>query len=91
MKSTGEAKLIFIENLEYKFLELMGLDFDISDEETIRQNISFRFNSLNVKTSLTEKKLKDIFGMIKLKNPSLLMQLQKRGEKSVMGHSQFSK
>ena len=92
MKNTGEAKLIFIENLEYKFLELLGLEFDISDEETIRQNISFRFNSLKVKTSLTEGKLKNIFSMIKLKNPSLLLQLQKKGnEKSTMSHSQFFK
>jgi len=41
--------LDFIENLEYKFIELFNLDFMASTEEIIRHNITYRYNLLKVK------------------------------------------
>lgn len=77
MQRDGQARLDFIQNMEYKFLELLTLDFVTSSEETIRQNITYRYSLLKAKSSILTGRLKDISSILKLKNPSLLLQLQK--------------
>ena len=77
MQRDGQAKLDFIQNMEYKFLELLSLDFMSAAEDIIRQNISFRYSLLKAKAQIMQNRLKDISGILKLKNPSLLLQLQK--------------
>ena len=62
---------------EYKQIELISFDFEASSEEDIRQYITFRYGSLKSKLSLMESRLLDINELLKLKNPSLLLQLQK--------------
>ncbi|CAD8176502.1 unnamed protein product [Paramecium pentaurelia] len=77
MQQDGSAKLDFIENLEYKFMEMLTLEFSCATEETIRQNVSFRYNFMKAKLQFVQNKLNDITSLIKLKNPSLLAQLNK--------------
>ena len=77
MQRDGQAHLDFIQNLEYKFLDLLSLDFMASNEEIIRQNITFRYNTLKARLIFMQNRLKDVSAIIKLKNPSLLLQLQK--------------
>ena len=77
MQRDGQAHLDFIQNLEYKFLDLISLDFVASNEEIIRQNITFRYNTLKARLIFMQNRLKEISAIIKLKNPSLLLQLQK--------------
>ena len=77
MQKSGEAKLEFIQNMEYKFMELMECNFQLCSEEAIRQMISFRYNSMKSKVALLQARLQDVSNMVKIKNPSLLMQLQK--------------
>ena len=48
MKSNGQARLDFIQNMEYKFVELLSVDFERSNEALIQRNISYRYNSLKV-------------------------------------------
>jgi hypothetical protein len=36
MQRDGQARLDFIENLEYKFLEMLTLDFIAAPEEIVR-------------------------------------------------------
>ena len=50
MNKDGTAKLDFIQNIEYKFIELLSCDFEASKEEVVRQNITYRYNSLKSKT-----------------------------------------
>lgn len=45
MQRGGRAHLDFIQNMEYKFVELLSTAFIASDEETVRQNITFRHSS----------------------------------------------
>jgi len=73
MQRDGQAHLDFIQNLEYKFLDLITLDFVASNEEIIRQNITFRYNTLKARLIFMQNRLKDISAIIKLKNPSLLL------------------
>lgn len=77
MGNDGTAKLDFIQNMEYKFLELLSLDFHASSEEIVRQNISFRYSVLKAKDQILQNRLKDISSIIKIKNPTLLTQLQR--------------
>ena len=77
MQRDGQARLDFIQNMEFKFLELLSLDFLATPEELIRQNISFRYSFLKAQAQVLQNKLKDVSSMLKVKNPSLLLKLQK--------------
>ena len=73
MNRDGTAKLDFIQNIEYKFIELLSADFMASSEEIVRQSITFRYNSVKSKVALMEARLKDVNNLVKVKNPSLLL------------------
>lgn len=75
MNRDGSAKLDFIQNIEYKFIELLSADFMASNEEIVRQSITFRYNSAKSKVALMEARLQDVNNLVKVKNPSLLLQL----------------
>jgi hypothetical protein len=63
--------------MEYKFVELLSCTFVASDDETVRQSITFRYNSVKSRLALMQARLQDINALVKIKNPSLLLQLQR--------------
>ena len=77
MQKEGTARLDFIQNIEYKFIELLSLDFLNSPDETVRKQISFRYNALKSKLTLMQDRITTINNIVKIKNPSLLLQIQK--------------
>lgn len=77
MQRDGNARLDFIQNIEYKFIELLSCDFVSSGEDTVRQQITYRYNSVKSKLALVQARLQDISALVKVKNPSLLLQMQK--------------
>jgi hypothetical protein len=77
MQKDGSARLDFIQNIEYKFIELLSLDFANSPDDVVRRQIAYRYNSLKTKLSLQQDRINSINNLIKLKNPSLLLQIQK--------------
>ena len=77
MLSDSEARLDFIQNMEYKFVELMYCVCVRSPEETVQQHITFRYNSMKQRLSIMQSRLQEINNLVKIKNPSLLLQLQK--------------
>jgi hypothetical protein len=77
MDHQGMAKLDFIQNIEYKFIELLSCQFLASSEEIVRTSITYRYNAVKSKVQLMEARLKDVNNLVKVKNPSLLLQLQK--------------
>ena len=77
MQKDGTARLDFIQNIEYKFIELLSLDFLNSQDDVIRRHIAYRYNSLKTKLSLMQDRINSISNLVKLKNPSLLLQIQK--------------
>ena len=82
MHRDGRARLDFIQNIEYKFIELLSLDFVASSEECVRQQITYRYNSVKSKLAILQARLQDISALVKVKNPSLLLQLQRNPKKS---------
>ena len=87
MNKDGKGKLDFIQNMEYKFIELLTVNFDCSNEEIVKQHITYRYNALKSKLSILQGRLQDINSIIKIKNPSLLLQIQKNSNSSIMQKS----
>eukprot|EP00831_Metopus_contortus_P039667 TRINITY_DN31080_c0_g1_i2.p1 TRINITY_DN31080_c0_g1~~TRINITY_DN31080_c0_g1_i2.p1 ORF type:complete len:191 (-),score=22.92 TRINITY_DN31080_c0_g1_i2:32-604(-) len=83
MQKDGGARLDFIQNMEYKFIELLSCIFLASTEEVVRQHITFRYNAVKAKLALMQARLQDINTLVKIKNPSLLLQLQKHPQGSL--------
>ena len=69
--------LDFIQNIEYKFIELLSIDFVNSPDDTVRKQIAYRYNALRSKLELMQNRIANINNIVKLKNPSLLLQIQK--------------
>lgn len=77
MNRDGQARLDFIQNVSFKFIELLSVMFGRSSDDTIRQQIAFRYNTQKSKVAVLQARLQDIVNLVKVKNPSLLLQLQK--------------
>ena len=77
MQRGGRGHLDFIQNMEYKFVELLSVAFVAADDESVRQSITFRYNSVKSRLALMQARLQDINALVKVKNPSLLLQLQR--------------
>ena len=77
MHRDGSAHLDFIQNIEYKFIELLSLDFVATSEEAVRQQLTYRYNAMKSKMAIMQARLQDITTLVKVKNPSLLLQIQK--------------
>jgi hypothetical protein len=73
----GSAKLEFIQNMEYKFVELLTCPCVRLPEELVQRHITYRYNSLKLRLAQTTGRLADLTNLVKLKNPSLLLQLNK--------------
>jgi len=76
-QSPSGGRLDFIQNMEYKFVELLSCKFQQSADSFIRQQISFRYNAMKSRLALMQSRLQEVNTVIKVKNPSLLHQLQK--------------
>jgi hypothetical protein len=83
INKNGTARIDFIQNMEYKFVELLSTDFIQSPQELTRQHIMFRFLNLKMRYSALHARLLEVEQAVKLKNPSLLLQIQKTPSASV--------
>ena len=77
MHQDGSARLDFIQNMEYKFVELLSCKFVASTDDAVKQHITFRYNAVKSKLALMQARLADVNALVKVKNPSLLLQLQR--------------
>ena len=79
MTTDGGGRLDFVQNMEYKFVELLSLNFRASAEETVREQIAYRYNAVKGKLAAMQARLADINALVKVKNPTLLLQMKKTG------------
>lgn len=49
----------------------------MSNEDVIRESVTFRYNLAKAKTKFLEKSVQEISQIVKLKNPSLNLQIEK--------------
>ena len=73
-----EARLDFIQNMEYKFVELMYCACMKTPEAVTQPHITYRYNMMKQKLAVMQSRLQEINNLVKIKNPSLLLQLQKQ-------------
>ena len=79
MQRDGTATLNFIQNMEYKFLELFSASFIHSPEQLVRQQICYRYNSLQTKLRLMQSRMDELTTAVKVKNPALMQSITKSG------------
>ena len=77
MQKEGTAKLNFMQNIEYKSVELLSINFVNSPDDMVKKQITYRYNIIKTKLELSLNRVKSISNIIKVKNPSLLLQIQK--------------
>jgi len=82
MFNDSDARLDFIQNMEYKFVELMFCAFARSPDEVVQHHITYRYSAMKQKLSVVQGRLQEITNLVKIKNPSLLLQLQKSSNAS---------
>lgn len=73
----------------------MTIEFETSQEESIREAITFRYNSVKAKLIFLQNRMKDFSSLVKTKNPSLLIQMQQSlaggGNQSKLHQQSFQK
>lgn len=74
-QENGSATLQLIQNLEYKFVELLQLPFHESADATIRQHVTYRYNAMRSRLSIMTAKLQDVSALVKVRNPAVMDQL----------------
>lgn len=67
LQPNGEACLQLVQNLEYKFIELLSLPFRESSEQVIRQHVTYRYNALRSRLGIMTAKLQDVSALVKVK------------------------
>jgi hypothetical protein len=73
----GTGKLDFIQNMEYKFVDLLSVRFIKSPAEFVKQMITFRFLSMKSELKKFQAKLAGVNNLIKARNPSLMLHLNR--------------
>lgn len=81
----GSARLEFIQNMEYKYVELLSCPCVRLPEELVQRHITYRYNAVKLRLAQTTGRLADLTNLVKLKNPSLLLHLNKTSSSSSSG------
>jgi hypothetical protein len=63
--------------MEYKYIELLSCTFEASPDEYVRQHVSWRYNTMKARAGALQARLTEVLQLVKLKSPSVLLQLQR--------------
>ena len=80
--SDGSAKFNFLQNLHYKYIDLLSLNLKSSNDEIIRESITYRYNIVKAKIMYLQTNFKQFSSVVKTKNPGLIVQLEKTLKKN---------
>ncbi|KAK9809396.1 hypothetical protein WJX73_001746 [Symbiochloris irregularis] len=73
---SSPGRLWFVQNMEHKFVELLSVEFSPVEEDMVRDRLDYRYKAVKAQLAIVQACLADVYAVIKLKNPSLLRQLQ---------------
>lgn len=54
-----------VQNMEYKFVELLTCRFQASSEEHVRQQLTFRYNAVKSRLALMQARLADTNALVR--------------------------
>ena len=77
IKSDKKAVMELMENLEYKFVELINLNFVPASDDLIREQISYRYNSMRAVHEITQSRIEIINGVLKDHDPQLIDEVKR--------------
>jgi hypothetical protein len=63
----GSANLEFVQNIEYKFIDLLVLPFRESPEQVVRQHITYRYNAIRSRLSIVTARLQDVSALVRVR------------------------
>ena len=75
MNSDASANLKFIKILPFKQLEQLSLKFKLGEMDAIQKHVVFRYKLIRYELNENQAKLQDVCNILKLKNPSLITQI----------------
>ena len=75
-KKGNTASMEFIENLEHKFGNLLTTEFEKSDDEIVRKEISFRYSTMRARNDLINRKMNAINIVLKDCDPQLIPEVK---------------
>jgi hypothetical protein len=81
IKENGEYKMELFENLEYKFGDLISLDFTKASDDLIKKQINYRYNTMRAYVDMAKDKIKSINGVLKDVDPDLIYEVKKNVSK----------
>lgn len=67
LNTDGSASLEFIQNVEYKFIDLLVLPFRESPDHVVRADIAYRYNAVRSRLSIMSTKLQDVTALVKVR------------------------
>lgn len=73
----GSGRMDFIQNVGFKFVELLSVDFLLTPGDVIKQHIIYRYFTVRKQVDLLQARLQDVNEIIKNKSPSLLLAIKK--------------
>lgn len=71
LHGNGDATLQMIQNLEFKFCELLALPFCESPENVVRQHVTYRYNAMRSRLSIMTAKLQDVQALVRVRDPQV--------------------
>ena len=78
IKTDKNAKMELMENLDYKFVELINLDFSPASQELISKQISYRYNSMRAVQDLMQNRIDIINDVLKDMDPQLISEVKNK-------------
>lgn len=84
----GTARLDLVQNMKYKFVELLSVDFIRSPSDVVRRHVCHRYHSLRKRAALLSAHLDEVNHIVQLKNPQLSAMLRKGGGSGPRGRKQ---
>jgi hypothetical protein len=75
MNSDSSANLKFIKMLPFKQLEQLSLKFKLGEMDAIQKHVVFRYKLIRHELNENQGKLQEVCSILKLKNPSLITQI----------------
>ena len=75
-RTDGQVKVAFFQNLGYKYIELLALEFQPSTDQEIKDHVKRTYHQLKIENQNAKNRLAEVLNVVKAKNPSLLLYLQ---------------
>jgi len=77
MNSDATATLTFYQIMSFKSLNILSLNMKLGDTDEINKHVSFKYKLVSHQLAESKRKLEEVCNILKLKNPSLIAQINK--------------